>query len=285
MTFADRLQQRLLRSRRTVLCVAFLAGLAVALAADGGDPPVGIGLAQAQEPVRIRIAAETAGEDKSAPAAAAPATPAAPAESAPSRRPSVDAEISIGEGGVTIRKGGRRGSDDPDVVVGDMEFDSFEQFVEQAPWLAALVFGVTALVFLTPVLIIALIIWYKMRTNRQRNETMLKLAERGVVPPADAIAAVGAGAATLDAVPSTAPLYEQARQVRKRAAWSDLRKGIVMIGIGLGLVFWSMLDDGEPNGFGLVLLFVGIGYLVLWHFESRQLAGRRDDMNPTPGGR
>jgi hypothetical protein len=94
---------------------------------------------------------------------------------------------------------------------------------------------------------------------------------------------VGAGAAPLDAVPSTAPLYEQARQVRKRAAWSDLRKGVVMIGIGLGLVFWTMLDQGEPNGLGLVLLFVGIGYLVLWHFESRHPA--RNDADSRPGGR
>ena len=60
-------------------------------------------------------------------------------------------------------------------------------------------------------------------------------------------------------MPSTAPLYEQAKQVRKRAAWSDLRKGVLMLGVGLGLTFWSMLDDGTPNSVGLVLLFVGIG--------------------------
>jgi hypothetical protein len=33
-----------------------------------------------------------------------------------------------------------------------------------------------------------------------------------------------------------------------------------------------MFDDGSPNGLGLVLLFVGIGYIVLWWFEERQVA-------------
>jgi hypothetical protein len=45
-----------------------------------------------------------------------------------------------------------------------------------------------------------------------------------------------------------------------------------MGGIGLGLTFYSMFDDGTPNGLGLVLLFVGIGYMVLWWFEERQIA-------------
>ena len=72
--------------------------------------------------------------------------------------------------------------------------------------------------------------------------------------------------------------------MRKRAAWSDLRKGIVMLGIGLGLIFWSMLDEGTANGFGLILLFVGIGYIVLWYFEERQVGERHERVDRTPGG-
>ena len=80
----------------------------------------------------------------------------------------------------------------------------------------------------------------------------------GVVPPAQAMEAIAAGrtAEALRDAPPAAPLYEQARQLRRRAAWSDLRKGIVMGAIGLGLVFHTMLEDGSPNGLGLVLLFV-----------------------------
>jgi hypothetical protein len=35
------------------------------------------------------------------------------------------------------------------------------------------------------------------------------------------------------------------------------------------LSFWSILDDGSANSVGLVLLFLGLGYCVLWFFEDR----------------
>lgn len=264
MTTIKRLS-RLSRWRRLVLGGAAAAGLALAIvAADRSpvaQPSALIADADARE-VRIQLAAET----KPAPPEAAPAPP------------KVDAEISIGESGVVIRKGGRE-----KVIARDSEYDSFDEFVEKAPWIAGLVFLVASLVFIVPLLAIGLIVWYKMRNNRMRNETMLKLAERGVVPPGEAMAAMAgpAGAAALETMPSTAPLYEQAKRIRKREAWSDLRKGVILGGIGLGLTFWSMLEEGSANGFGLVLLFVGIGYVVLWYFEERQLSAPRD----TGGGR
>jgi hypothetical protein len=273
MTFVERMLGRMLRSRRFVLGIALVAGLACGIAASG-DP------ASAPSPIAAALASERGRIDLAADSTAPPVTPDAPAKpDKGGRSRAVDAEISFGEEGVTIRN---RSRDEPRVEFGDTEFDSFEEFVEQAPWLAALVFLIVGLVFLTPVLILTVIVWYKMRSNRMRNETMLKLAERGVVPPADAIAAMSPGAAPLEKVPATAPLYDQVRQVRKRAAWSDLRKGIVMLGIGLGLTFWSMLDEGSANGLGLVLLFVGMGFIVLWYFEERQLAPRRD-VGPGPG--
>jgi hypothetical protein len=33
-----------------------------------------------------------------------------------------------------------------------------------------------------------------------------------------------------------------------------------------------MVEEGSANWFGLVLLFVGVGYIVLWYFEDRQAA-------------
>ncbi|HVF66003.1 MAG TPA: DUF6249 domain-containing protein [Casimicrobiaceae bacterium] len=200
-------------------------------------------------------------------------TPSTPATSeqppSPKAKPGIDAEISIDERGVTIRN--RKGSDEGQMVFGDREFDSFDAFVEQAPALAALVFAVTALVFLVPVAIVGLIIWYKMRSNRLRNETMLKLAERGAVAPDVAMGAIAAPAAVAAPGPlPPAPLYERALALRTRAAWSDLRKGVIMLGIGFGLSLWSILDDQTANAVGLVLLFVGAGYVALWYFEDRQ---------------
>jgi hypothetical protein len=43
-----------------------------------------------------------------------------------------------------------------------------------------------------------------------------------------------------------------------------------------------MLEDGTPNGLGVVFLFVGIGYCVLWFFEDG--TRREPPVNPPSGG-
>jgi hypothetical protein len=59
--------------------------------------------------------------------------------------------------------------------------------------------------------------------------------------------------------------------MRKRVVWSDLRKGVIMTMIGLAFLFYWITESGSPSWVGLVLLFVGAGYVVLWWLESRHL--------------
>lgn len=152
------------------------------------------------------------------------------------------------------------------------DLDSFDRLLEHQPALAAMIVGIVAVVFLAPVLAIALILVYRFRRLRMQNEAMLKLAEKGVVPPAEALDALASGkpAAALAEGAGTKALYEQARRIRQRAAWSDLRKGILMGGVGVALSLYSMVNSGRANAIGLVLLFVGIGYALLWWFEDRK---------------
>jgi len=169
----------------------------------------------------------------------------------------------------------------------DREYDSFDQFLDKDPALAAMVLGIVFIVFLTPILIIALVIWYKMRKNRMQNEMMLRLAEKGIVPPADAIAAIGNGrvAPVVDGLVHNAAVGEQIGYIRKKAAWSDLRKGVLMGTVGFALTLYAMFEDGSPSWIGLVLLFLGVGYIVLWYFEDRHAypaLGPRDVTSP-PG--
>ena len=245
---------RLARHRLLVLAAAIVLG---AVAAGGLRPAPAVFPEAFGAPVEIRIAQAPA--DPKAPAEpVAPAEPAEPKAKAKAKAgKSLDIDVDDQTGRVRIS-----GT--------DREFDSFEAFVEQAPWIAGLVFAVTFLVFLTPLLIIALVIWYKMRKQRMLNETMIRLAEKGVVPPAEAYGAVVGGQPV--AGPATAPLYAQAKEVRRKAVWSDLRKGIILGAVGLGFTFYSMLDDGSPNFPGLVLLFLGLAYVVLWYFEDKQVA-------------
>lgn len=278
---------RALRSRPVVLGAALVMALAVLAATDGASRPA------REHPIAWHVVPEARAADP-APATAAPTAPEAPSPPSAESRAKleadistgdarVDAEITIGERGVRITKPGR-GS--PHVTVGGHEYDSFEAFVEQAPWIAGLVFMTTALVFLVPLVVIILVIWYKMRRARMMNETMLKLAERGAVPAGEAMQAIANGRPeqALESSPVTAPLYEQAKTLRRKAAWSDLRKGVILGAIGFGMTAYSMLDDGSPNGLGLILLFVGIGFVVLWYLEDRQNEERQGTPTSRSGG-
>ncbi len=211
--------------------------------------------------------------------------------SMPSRDPKAGNGTDAGRGvDLTIDKGAPtdRAKRRKRVVMGDREFDSFEQMMQEAPWIAGMVFGVVSVVFLVPVLLVALFIWYRLRKNRMLNETLIKLAERGVVPPADALDALTsnrqAAAVSAATVATTGPLLERARLLRKGAAWSDLRKGVIMAAIGLGFTFYALFDEGGASWLGLVLLFVGIGYCGLWYFEDQQIARTRDSGIPPAGG-
>ncbi len=290
--------------RRVVLGGALLLALTVAMA-----------------PRSPGVHAQEARPAPSAAIPAAPAAPAAP--KAPTSRSvnatikdgegasaTIDIRVDKGKKSITVEKSGTvkpatedTADDDADTsgpVVGvgpgkkghgvrvgvfgdDREYDSFNDFVHREPGLAAMVMFIVAVVFLSPVLVIGLFLWYRMKKARMLNETMLTLAEKGVVPPAEAMGALtGNPSAAMAASPSAAPIYEQAKQIRRRAAWSDLRKGVLLGGFGLGLTFFSMLDDGTPNGLGLVLLFVGIGYIVLWWFEDRQITPKGSGAGAAP---
>jgi len=276
--------------RRRWLRLAVLgAGLALGIA---------VALCCASDPVGLALAADTPTAAPPAPAAQdatpVPATPAAPAARKGKAASPPDAsdddvtsgdaatEITIDHRGIGVLKDGKRVR-----VSGlgmDREYDSFRDFVNDAPWLAALVFLLVLLFFLTPLLILVLVILYKMRKTRMQNETMLKLAERGIVPPAEAMQTLAGQAPPGGVPPSVAPLYEQARQIRRRAAWSDLRKGVVLIAVGLGFMFYSMLGDGEPNWIGLICFFLGIGYCVLWFFEDRHTGTSPGSAGTPPAG-
>src|SRR5271169_4348038 len=76
----------------------------------------------------------------------------------------------------------------------DFDFDAFNSQVQKMPWVIGLVFLVVGSIFLTPVVLLIGIIWYKLRKTRLQNEAMLALAAKGVIPPGQAAEALGTGA-------------------------------------------------------------------------------------------
>jgi len=150
----------------------------------------------------------------------------------------------------------------------DEDFQAFTGELRKNPWVIGLIFLVVGSIFLTPVVLLVGIIWYKLRKTRLQNEAMLALAEKGVVPPAQAADALASGAAPASVAPQ---VYQQAVALRKRVVWSDLRKGVILSMIGLAFLFYGITSSGEPSWVGLILLFVGVGYIALWWLEGRQL--------------
>jgi hypothetical protein len=71
--------------------------------------------------------------------------------------------------------------------------------------------------------------------------------------------------------------------MRKRVVWSDLRKGVLLSTVGLAFSFYWLVSSAEPSWFGLVLLFVGVGYVVLWWLEGRHLDQARTDTSDGGG--
>jgi Domain of unknown function (DUF6249) len=121
---------------------------------------------------------------------------------------------------------------------------------------------IVAIVFLTlfgaPVLIVAVIMYFGFSKNRMMHRTIRMMVEKGQpVPPA------------LLAPPSPA--------VRQR---SDMRRGVVLVMIGLGLMlFLGAVNEWEGGAWaiGVIPFLVGLGYLLVWKLE-----GRRDIPPPLP---
>ena len=202
----------------------------------------------------------------------APATTTVPTPAADASDMKTDSEATP-----TKRSPRRRGH----IKIGDDDFDSFNEALHTAPWVVGLAFLVAGSILLTPVFLLIGIIWYKLRKTRLQNEAVLKLAERGAMAPAQAADAVMSGVTPEAAVASTAapsavgssaaPVYQQAVIARRRAVWSDLRRGVILTAVGLSFAFYWMVESGSASWLGLVLMFLGLGYILLWWFEDRHL--------------
>jgi len=269
--------------RRLVLGTAFFLGLAVALvprtpAVHAQEPKAPAATAPKPGSKSMSISDGRGAEIKIDVSASPPAAKSG-SEASPEAAATPDSSGDDSSQRGKSKKRARVTIEDLDT---DKEFDSFDEFVRDQPALAAMVVGIVSVVFFAPVLAIALILWYRMRKARMLNETMLKLAEKGIVPSADALDALSGGKQPAAA----ATYYEQAKQVQRRAAWSDLRKGVLISGVGFALSVHSLMTSRSPNVVGLVLLFVGLGFVVLWWFEQRHLvppAALSRDAAPGPG--
>ena len=114
---------------------------------------------------------------------------------------------------------------------------------------------IVAIVFLSifgaPVMIVAVILYFGFSKTRMQHRTIRMMAEKGQpIPPA------------LLAPPTPA--------IRQR---SDMRRGVVLTMVGIGLMVWlGAVNDWEGGAWslGLIPFLIGAGYLIVWKLEAKK---------------
>jgi hypothetical protein len=114
-------------------------------------------------------------------------------------------------------------------------------------------------IFGAPVLIVAFIMYFGFSKSRMQHRTIRMLAEKGQPIPADLLA-------------------PPAPAIRQR---SDMRRGIVlvMVGVGLMVCFGAWNDwEGGAWALGVIPFVIGLGYLLVWKLEG----DKKNEIPPPP---
>jgi Domain of unknown function (DUF6249) len=99
--------------------------------------------------------------------------------------------------------------------------------------------------FFLPVLLVAVILYYKHRKNSLTHDTISRLAEKGV------------------------PIPQELLTPPPPRGEPGLQAGLVLLGLGLGLgIFFA--EVGAPWSIGLIPGFMGMAILIGWTIESRR---------------
>ena len=95
--------------------------------------------------------------------------------------------------------------------------------------------------------IVAMVLYHGYRKEKQRQETVRAAIDKGVPIPPELL---------------TPP----------RPPRSDLRRGVTLIGLGVGVGAMLLLMPGGHHGapVGLLLICLGLGHLIAWRLERRK---------------
>jgi hypothetical protein len=131
----------------------------------------------------------------------------------------------------------------------------------------AMVVPLVGIVFLTifgaPVLIVAVILYFGFSKSRMQHRTIRMMVEKGQAVPAELLA-------------------PPAPALRQR---SDMRRGVVLTMVGIGVLVWlGAVNDWEGGiwSLGLIPLLIGVGYLIVWMLEGGKSKGKADNPPPLP---
>jgi Domain of unknown function (DUF6249) len=135
----------------------------------------------------------------------------------------------------------------------DIDSHSHRHVVDDSdvPWIAVpIVFIVFLTIFGVPVAIVGLIMYFSFSKSRAMHKTVRMMVEKGQPVPES--------------------LLNPPPVVRQR---SDLRRGIVLLTVGAGLmIFFGAINDWEGGvwSLGIIPFMIGLGYLLAWKFGAHK---------------
>lgn len=110
-------------------------------------------------------------------------------------------------------------------------------------------------VFGAPVAIVAVIMLISWAKTRSLHRTVRAMVEKGQPVPPELLAS-----------PAGAPLRP----------WYDLRRGIVLLAVGFGIVMFFGISAGWDSGvwaLGLIPGLIGLGYILAWRLANKHANG------------
>jgi hypothetical protein len=151
-----------------------------------------------------------------------------------------------------FRKGVHIKVGDDDESVGVRHHGSDDDFP-----LAAIPIAIIAMlsVFGAPVAIVAVIMLISWAKTRSLHRTVRMMVEKGQPVPPELLAS-----------PAGAPLRP----------WYDLRRGIVLLAVGFGIVMFFGISAGWDSGvwaLGLIPGLIGLGYILAWRLANKHANG------------
>jgi hypothetical protein len=140
------------------------------------------------------------------------------------------------------------------VTIGDKDLDELDHLDSKNSDIPEFVIPIVAITLLTvfgaPVLIVGLIMYFSFSRSRALQKTVRMMVEKGQPVP--------------EALLNPPPAQRQR---------SDLRRGVVLTMIGIGLMaFFGAVNDWEGGAWtlGLIPFLIGVGYLLVWKLDTKK---------------
>ena len=224
-----------------VSCALALAIDAQTPAPTPETPTASPGLTATASPALTVTASPSASASPSLSATASPAN-----EFADKIKQRVERKFKHGKFALTI--------DDNDKAKADVESDHRDDDIPLAVLPIAIIAILT--VFGFPVAIVAVIMFSNWAKSRSLHKTVRMMVEKGQpIPPA---------------LLSTPAAVSAAAGLRP---WYDLRRGIVLMAVGVGVIMFFGISAGWDEGvwaLGLIPGLIGAGYILAWRLAYRE---------------